>query len=155
VPTAPARVKPNKVPMPRGSTHFGVGSVTMTCRHAPGDSSCSSHRDYVPPYDPYKAPPATPDASNYTIEEVERIGKHLVMKVKYPNCRSCSFEGVKVMVFLNVTEMQVIHWRKIDPHFRDPKSRNSKTEAPSPAARFPGSADGWVDALTYARGKDR
>jgi len=57
------------------------------------------------------------------------------------------------MVFLNVPEMQALSWRKIDPHFRDPKRGPLKTEAPSPAARFPGSADGWQDALNYAKSK--
>ncbi len=124
----------------------------MICRHSSNDPSCSSHRDYVEPR-PYVAPPVTPDASSYTIEEIEKVGPHLVVKAKYPNCRSCAYEGQKVMVFLNVGLEQAIHWRKIDPHFRDPKLRPIKSEAPSPAARFPGSADGWVDALSYARGK--
>jgi len=125
----------------------------MVCRHSADDTSCSSHPRYV---EPYRAPtPVTPDASNYSIEEAERVGQHLVLKVKYPNCRSCAYEGLKVMVFLNVTELQVIHWRNIDPHFRDPKLKVTKHHAPSPAARFPGTADGWADALAYARSKVR
>lgn len=76
-----------------------------------------------------------------------------MMKVKYPNCRNCAYEGCKVMVFLNVTEAQVLRWKKIDPHFRDPKKAMSTSESPSPAARFPGSAEGWADAQSYARGK--
>ena len=55
------------------------------------------------------------------------------------------------MVFLDVTELQALKWKKIDPHFRGPKPL--ATEAPSPAARFPGSAAGWSDAINYARSK--
>ncbi len=125
----------------------------MTCRHLPDDSSCSSHPMYVSPYRVEE--PKTPDATKYEIEQVERVGAHLVMKVLYPNCASCAYEGRKTMVFLDVTEVRVLKWRKIDPHFRDPKLKGLPTDAPSPAARFPASAEGWADALEYARGKSR
>ena len=76
------------------------------------------------------------------------------MKVKYPNCAKCSFEGEKVMVFLNITEAEALRWRKIDPHFTDPaKYSPGSREAPGPAARFPASNDGWVDAMRYAESK--
>ena len=97
--------------------------------------------------------PTTPDAEKYSIEEIERVGPHLVLKVKYPNCRACSFEGNKVIVYLNVGELQAMKWKKIDPHFKDPKGKTAATEAPSPAARFPASAEGWADAISYARSK--
>jgi hypothetical protein len=122
----------------------------MTCRHEPGDPNCSSSPNYRRLYE---SAPATPDAASYSIEEVERMGANLVMKVKYPNCARCAYEGVKVLVFLNVTEAQVLKWRKIDPHFRADKA--APHEAPSPAARFPASAEGWQDALGYARGRAR
>lgn len=108
--------------------------------------------------------------TNYTIERVTRVGDHLVMQVRYPNCEHRAFEGLKTMVFLNVTETQALRWKSIDPHFRGPnrtqeaiakkqallldEHRREQTEAPSPAARFPGDEAGWMDALTYARGKD-
>lgn len=82
-----------------------------------------------------------------------RVGRHLVMKVKYPNCSSCAFEGTKILVFLNISELEALKWRKIDPHFRDPR-RKSTTEAPSPAARFPGTPEGWADAVAYANSKE-
>lgn len=143
----------------------------MICRHAPGDTSCSSHPDHPdsPSNRRYQtsapsvydssgfgyaaATVETPDAENYTIEKVERVGDHLVLEVLYPNCKKCSFEGRKVVVYLNVTEVQVLRWRKIDPHFKDPKAKVSPTEAPSPAVRFPASPEGWADALEYARSK--
>ncbi len=95
----------------------------------------------------------TPDADKYELIEVERVGPHLVMKVRYPNCKKCSYEGNKVMVFLNVTESNALRWRRIDPHFRDPALKREPWEAPPPASRYPASAEGWSDALAFARGK--
>jgi hypothetical protein len=128
----------------------------MTCRHGPSDPDCSSHPNHVR-YQEVRSElgQRTPDASNYTIEAAERVGLHLVMKVKYPNCASCAYEGNKVMVFLNVTELDVIRWKRIDPHFRPTAKGKASFEAPSPAARFPGTPDGWTDAITYARGKSK
>jgi hypothetical protein len=105
----------------------------------------------------------TPDKQKYEIEEVQQVGPHLVMKVKYPNCSSCAYEGNKVMVFLNCSPLDAMRWREIDPHFRAPVKSpgaptshsitEAKKKAPSPAARFPASAEGWTDAITYANGK--
>ncbi len=124
----------------------------MTCRHAPGDPNCSSSANYVGRYD---STPATPDSSNYDIEEVVQIGNHIVLKVKYPNCSRCAYEGNKVMVFLNTKPIDVLKWKKIDPHFRDPKLAITKREAPSPAARFPASDEGWQDAISFATSKTK
>jgi hypothetical protein len=101
----------------------------------------------------------TPDASRFDIEDVAQVGRHLVMRVKYPNCVKCAYEGLKVMVFLNVGLQDAIKWKRIDPHFRAPIRHaqpltNYLRDAPSPAARFPGSSDGWADALAYAKAKN-
>jgi hypothetical protein len=114
----------------------------MTCRHSYGDPNCSS----------YKAPPPTPDASKFEVLDYQQKGSHVVLKVKYPNCDKCSYEGTKVLVFLNVSALDVMKWRTIDPHFRSSKPY-SQTEAPSPVARFPASEEGWEDALQYAESK--
>lgn len=97
--------------------------------------------------------PKTPDSEKYTIEEIHREGDHLVVKAQYPNCAKCSYEGVKIMVFLNVSESDAIKWKKIDPHFGDPTVKHLSTSAPSPAARFPASEEGWQDAIQYAKKK--
>ena len=148
----------------------------MTCRHAKGDPACSStvggyawaenerareeqHRKDVAEAEKRARDAAaeqyarTPDSERYEVVQVERVGEHLVLKVLYPNCAKCAYEGQKIMVFLNVSEVDVLRWRKIDPHFRDPKAARAPREAPPPAARFPASPDGWCDAVTYARGK--
>lgn len=150
----------------------------MTCRHGPGDTSCSSHPYNVQQREAEYATERakdkekadrkvqeelyakTPDSEKYEIVDVMRVGTHLVMKVLYPNCSKCSYEGNKVMVFLDVTEAQVLKWKVIDPHFREGKlditvigSKVSVKDAPGPAARFPASKEGWADACAYAQGK--
>lgn len=138
----------------------------MICRHAANDPNCSSHKDYVDTYSPSvhtrsslgyaAADPSSPDSENYVVEEAVAVDRHLVLKVRYPNCSKCSFEGNKVLVLLDVPLIAALKWRKIDPHFKDPKKqRTALTEAPSPAARFPASPEGWDDAVAYAHSKSR
>lgn len=134
----------------------------MTCRHSDGDISCSSHpsnveaRQYSFEEEKRKKlikDGTTPDSSNYEILDIVQVGAHLVMKVLYPNCVKCAYEGVKIMVILNTSPLDALKWKKIDPHFRQPPSTKSIKEAPPPAARFPNSKDGWEDAMIYAEGK--
>lgn len=109
---------------------------------------------------------AANDTTNYIVERVEEIdgagGTHLVMQVRYPTCQHREFEGLKTMVFLNVRPIDALQWKSIDPHFRaevvraamaDKPHTAKRTEAPSPAARFPGTPYGWEDAIRYARSK--
>ncbi len=150
----------------------------MVCRHVHGDPECSSSPEGARRVAEQNAEyqrreqekrdkeakrtadaraaeiyAATPDAERYVIDDVQRIGHNLVLRVTYPNCKKCSYEGTKVLVYLNVTEAQALRWRKIDPHFVDPKTTRPATEAPGPSARFPASGDGWNDALAYATTK--
>jgi hypothetical protein len=148
----------------------------MICRHAKNDPTCSSYidshgnRPNDPTYYPTDAPtvysankkkksdadrsndPDSPDSYRFEIEDLEAVGPHLVVKVRYPNCSSCSYEGQKVLVYFNTGYKQVAMWKKIDPHFRDPKKSTANAKhAPSPDARFPASAEGWKNALAFAR----
>lgn len=151
------------------------GRGTFICRHSKGDPNCSStaggyadqERERARYLESEKREKMDkeeiqrlrkelegPDNSKYTVVEVEAVGKHLVMKVLYANCQKCSYEGNKVMVFLNTTPTQALFWKIIDPHFREPtKGLTKKNEAPGPAARFPASAEGWQDAINYASSK--
>ena len=95
-------------------------------------------------------PPETPDSHNYEILEHSQVSQHLVLKVQYPNCAKCSYEGTKILVYEGVSVGDALLWRVIDPHFQDAKKARSKKEAPGPSARFPGSETGWNDALAYA-----
>jgi len=128
----------------------------MTCRHSPGDPNCSSHPNHPDnPANIYRreVEAKTPDAERFEIIDMVRCGPHVVLKVKYPNCSRCSYEGTKVMVYLDVSESQIIRWRKIDPHFRENRNNLPPREAPGPAARFPASDEGWADAIAYAERK--
>lgn len=132
----------------------------MICRHGANDPACSSNRprDYESSAVAMKSSDS-PDAYNFEVIDIVQVGQHLVGKVQYPNCRSCAFEGQKVLVWLDVPPLAAVKWKKIDPHFRDMKQSAVldafKKEAPSPAARFPASKEGWADALAYAQGKVR
>lgn len=143
----------------------------MSCRHSAGDPNCSSSAAYQErarneAFDRKEKALAerakkveaelkanTPDPSDFDITDIEQVGSHLVMKVKFPSCAKCEYEGNKVMVFLNRTLKDVFRWKRIDPHFRA-ATPAPPSEAPSPAARFPGSNEGWDDAMRYAREKN-
>jgi hypothetical protein len=139
----------------------------MTCRHAPGDPNCSSH--WAHPDNPSNVhardieeqlkkarkqlDDMQADKTKFEIVDVSEINNNLVLKVRYPSCPKCEFEGIKVMVFLNCNAKMALKWREIDPHFRP--NNNIETQAPSPAARFPGTPTGWNDALEYAKSKSK
>lgn len=139
-----------------GSLAFDPGSVysvVMTCRHARGDRSCSTQ---FPEYQ--SQAPQSPDVERFEWIDAQQVGTNFVAKIKYPNCANCAYEGTKVMVYVGVTPMDALRWKRIDPHFRDPKKiiKLQPTAAPSPVARFPASPEGWAAALklaeTYGRG---
>ncbi len=133
----------------------------MTCRHAENDPNCGGYEGRVAAakklsdeYDKRKGAsvPATPDPNMFEVKDYMEVGPHLVLRVQYPNCANCAFEGVKCMVFLNTPAGAALLWRKIDPHFRDPK-KTLPNQAPSPSARFPASPEGWDDAIAYAKNR--
>ena len=127
----------------------------MTCRHSDDDPSCSSYPENVRRaqalVDAKKERDAlTPDADEYEILQFERVGRVIVLKVLYPNCTLCAYDGTKIMIMPHMSEIQMIQLKRIDPHFR-PLSENATGEAPSPIARFPGSEIGWTNALAFAK----
>jgi hypothetical protein len=136
----------------------------MTCQHQPGDPACGSYARERAAQERHNAQvrenalrdalaQMTQDASRFEIVDAVSVGAHLVLKVKYPNCDKCAYEGHKVMVFLNTTAFDALKWRTIDPHFRAPDVKRLPSEAPSPAARFPASSAGWTDACAWAERK--
>lgn len=132
----------------------------MTCRHSDpiNNPQCSSYR--TPAQQREDALKAVheletkwgligkPDAENFDIVRAEQIGAHLVLKVQYPSCAECAYEGNKVMVFLGWDMADALRWKRIDPHFR-PQGERPTREAPSPDARFPATDTGWQDAVDY------
>ena len=92
----------------------------------------------------------TPDSKKFDVLDAAEVGRYLVMKVQYPNCSACEYEGIKVMVFEDRKVLDVVRWREIDPHFRKADPKAAQTKAPSPIARFPGTSEGWREALSWA-----
>lgn len=135
----------------------------MTCQHRPDDRKCSSYKTRLAEAERFvakargkkRSTTLTPNKNAYRIDDVRALGNHLVLRVRYPNCSNCAFEGAKVLVFLDVDVEQALLWRKIDPHFRDPDKKLDAHAAPSPAARFPATDAGWTDALEYASRKGK
>lgn len=133
----------------------------MTCKHQPGDPSCSSSPEGIQRAEAERrsyarAASATPDPDKFEVLEFQEVGKFLVLKAKYTSCTRCSYEGTKIMVFSDASIRDLVFWKKIDPHFREPRKFTPATnvrEAPSPIARFPGTSQGWVDAIGYAKMK--
>ena len=140
----------------------------MTCRHKPGDPRCTAGnspdalrkkaiRDYKRwvlnssenPGDPLNQ---KPDNSNRTILAATEVGPHLALKVEYPSCPNCSYEGIKIMVYLNHSLGDAIKWRQIDPHFREIMADDPHI-APPPHARFCPTEQGWKDALAFLKSK--
>lgn len=134
----------------------------MVCRHKPGDPTCTTQNPSLIQLDHKKQEVKklekkleqltgnTPDAKNYEILEVAQVGSHLVVKVKYPTCANCTFEGIKVMVYKDTSPLDAIRWRRIDPHFRPLNTKKPPTEAPAPIARFHGTDYGWKHAIAFA-----
>lgn len=127
----------------------------MTCRHILGDPSCSGYPSYVKKQEAQKNAEIaeellkrTPNPDDYEIVDAKPVCGNLVIKAQYSSCVNCSFDAMKVMVFLDVDMVAALKWRRIDPHFDD-KPRTAR-EAPSPAARFPATEQGWKDAVKYA-----
>src|SRR5574338_1062701 len=127
----------------------------MICRHGPNDTNCSGHPTYIDPYRDNSTQFSynEPDSKNYIIERCETIGNNIILIVKYPDCSKCSYEGRKILVYLNLNIVNIVFWKEIDPHFKDPKKKIDKCQAPAPNARFPANEQGWNDALEYARYK--
>lgn len=92
----------------------------------------------------------SPDPKNYEIlDAVETANGNLVIKALFPSCAKCSYEGTKVLVYFGIKALDAIKWKELDPHFREGTEKDLR-KAPSPAARFPASLDGWRQALAFA-----
>lgn len=122
----------------------------MTCHHRSGDPDCSATKFMYESVVERQKNELKERNQNFTIQDVWSIGDHLILKVKYESCPNCTFEGVKVLVYLNTTMQQAIKWRTIDPHFRE-KKPGSAHEAPGPDARFPASVEGISNAVRFAK----
>jgi hypothetical protein len=85
-------------------------------------------------------PPGNPDPNNYQLVKAEEKNGYLVVMIKYPDCTN--YEGNKILVFKNLTLLQLVNQKLIDPHFF-PADKKFQ----SPVARFVPTDEGWNMAL--------
>lgn len=81
---------------------------------------------------PFQLP--NPDPRNFEVKSISRVNGYIILKVHYPNCKN--YEGMKILVFKGMTELELMNLKSIDPHFCDGKH-------PSPIARFVPTGAGW------------
>lgn len=82
-----------------------------------------------------------PNPMNYLIYEDRKIGRYLILRIKYLDC--VNYEGMKVLVYRDCSLEDLIAQKTIDPHF----SENRKFH--SPIARFTPTDQGMRDAVCF------
>ena len=93
-----------------------------------------------------KAEPPTgnPDPSHYQLVKAEEQPGYLIVMIRYPNCTN--YEGNKILVFKDLTLIQLVNQKLIDPHFF-PNDAKFK----SPIARFVPTQEGWDMAVAFIK----
>lgn len=85
-------------------------------------------------------PPGNPNPHNYIVENGFNVNNHCVLIIRYPDADN--YEGRKILVYKNMSRMDVIKHSKIDPHFAE--------TGLSPFARFEPTSDGLKAAKMLA-----
>jgi hypothetical protein len=94
--------------------------------------------DLYPKRNKIQAP--NPNPLVFEIISIIQVKRHVVVKIKYPNCTN--YEGMKVLLYLNCDVDDIKNLSEIDPHF-------SKSGL-SPFARFIPTYDGYFAAVKLA-----
>lgn len=89
------------------------------------------------------SPNPNPDPNNYEIINHLESNGWLLIKIKYLDCTN--YEGMKILLFKDVTVMDLLKQKLIDPHF----SENEKYK--SPFARFEPTEKGWFAATSLMK----
>lgn len=89
---------------------------------------------------------SSPDPKVFKIIKKESIGKYLLLFVHYPNCKN--FEGNKILVYCNVSPLDLLEQGELDPHFSD------KEKYIAPIARFVPTDSGWQMAQRFVQAED-
>lgn len=97
-------------------------------------SSCSMELDDTPNSQ-------APNPKSFKILKTKQVGLNLVVKINYPNCTN--FEGNKILVYKNLSQMFIYSMKIIDPHFNN--------KGTSPFVRFEPTDDGWQAAIDFAK----
>lgn len=92
---------------------------------------------------PVNDPNPVANPNNYDIINYLESNGWLLIKIKYPDCKN--YEGMKILLFKDVTVMDLLKQRLIDPHF----SENKKYK--SPFARFEPTESGWFAATSLMK----
>ena len=106
------------------------------------------HKSSFSSYDTTTTKFPNPNPKNFIVLKECTIGNYLILKIKYPDCTN--YEGIKILVYENVTLDMLKKQGSIDPHFSDNKNFHS------PIARFVPTDDGaafagaFVSALMLA-----
>lgn len=83
---------------------------------------------------------AMPNPANFIITETYQIGNYLIAHINYPD--ATNFEGNKILVYKNATEVQLTAQKEVDPHFCNEKHL-------SPIARFRPDKTGLATAKRF------
>lgn len=83
-----------------------------------------------------------PDPRNYKILHHYIQSPYLVLEIQYPDCKN--YEGRKILLYKDVTLIDLINQKDIDPHFSDDKTKKY------PIARFVPNDWGWRTACNLA-----
>jgi hypothetical protein len=92
----------------------------------------------------YAVPNSNPDPNIFEIEIECRVGKFLILQVRYPSCKN--YEGRKIIVYEfagNSKDLLDTMAGKLDPHF----DANAEVKV---FARFAPTADGLKAAISLA-----
>lgn len=92
---------------------------------------------------PVVTPANNPNPARYTLKYAEQIGNYLIVKIQYPDCMN--YEGLKIMVYRNVTVEDLLKQKLIDPHFSD------NYDWISPLARFEPTDWGMMCAKVFCQ----
>jgi hypothetical protein len=93
-----------------------------------------------------KAEDANPSPRLYEINHISVYGRYTIALIKYPNCTN--YEGVKILLYKDVSEDQLKSAGYLDPHFCE------SVEHLKPMARFVPTIEGMSMAIELAQALD-
>ena len=102
----------------------------------------SSPNSYYTTSSPVKVQEGNPNPENWKILKAKEYGKYLILMLQYPDCTN--YEGKKILVFENISLVNLVNQKMIDPHFFPENPRYK-----SPIARFEPTDRGWGFAESF------
>lgn len=84
-----------------------------------------------------------PNPKIFIIKQYKQINNLLITIIKYPNC--VNYNGDKLLIFKNISIVDLFNKKKIDPHFLE------KNKSYSPIARFIPTIEGWNMAENFCK----